>query len=85
MRRFLEDEARSKPVPPDLCYVYNLWDPYCPNAISLPAGRAREFQSEMEGLVEDAVAETFVAAIRGIGRIEPEGPPLAAWLMPLKN
>lgn len=57
VRRFLEDEARSKPVPPDLCYVYNLRDPYRPNAISLPAGRAAEFQLEMLGLVEDAERE----------------------------
>jgi lon-related putative ATP-dependent protease len=57
VRRFLEDEARSQPVPPDLCYVYNLGDPYRPNAISLPAGRAGEFQSDVKSLVEDAERE----------------------------
>jgi len=31
--------------------------------------------------VEDVVAETFIAAIRAIGRVEPDGRPLAAWVI----
>lgn len=57
VRRFLEEEASSEPVPPDLCYVNNFRDPYRPNAISLVAGRARAFQSGMETLVETATRE----------------------------
>ncbi len=57
VRRFLEEEASSEPVPSDLCYVYNFRDPYRPNAIALPAGRARAFQSSMETLVDTAARE----------------------------
>ena len=57
VRRFLEEEASDEPLPPDLCYVYNFRDPYRPNAISLPAGRARAFQASMETLVETASRE----------------------------
>jgi lon-related putative ATP-dependent protease len=57
VRRFLEEEASSEPVPPDLCYVNSFRDPYRPNAISLPAGRARAFRSSMETLVETATRE----------------------------
>jgi len=57
VRRFLEEEASREPVPSDLCYVYNFRDPYRPNAISLPAGRARAFQSGMEALVDAATRE----------------------------
>jgi len=57
VKRFLETVAKDKPVPSDLCYVNNFRDPYCPNALSLPAGRAREFRADMEGLVEGTQQE----------------------------
>lgn len=57
VRAFLEDEARTKPVPPDLCYVYNFREPYRPDAITLPAGRGRAFQSAMDDMVEAAMRE----------------------------
>jgi lon-related putative ATP-dependent protease len=57
VRRFLEDEASEKPVPGDLCYVYNFRDPYRPNAIWLPPGRAHGFQSDMRELVDAARRE----------------------------
>ena len=40
VKRFLEQVARDQPVPSDLCYVNNFADPYRPNALSLPSGRA---------------------------------------------
>lgn len=57
VRRFLEESVSGEPLPPDLCYVNNFRDPYRPNAIALPAGRARAFQSSMETLVEAATRE----------------------------
>ena len=50
--RFLGEMAKDKPVPPDWCYVNNFRDLSRPNAIRLPAGRAREFQADMKTLVE---------------------------------
>jgi len=45
VRNFLEEVAKTKPVPKDWCYVYNFQNPYQPNAIGLPPGKARVFQS----------------------------------------
>ena len=52
VRRYLEEVAVTKPVPTDWCYVNNFMDPYHPNAISLPAGRAIELQKGMESLTK---------------------------------
>jgi len=54
VRSFLEEAARSRPVPSDWCYVNNLNEPYEPRALRLPAGSARQLQKEMDGLVEEA-------------------------------
>jgi lon-related putative ATP-dependent protease len=53
VRRFLEDVARDKPVPKDLCYVNNFHDPYRPKALCLPPGRGAELQNDLKGLVEN--------------------------------
>ena len=50
--RYLEEVAVTKPVPNDWCYVNNFQDPYRPNALSLPAGRAVELQKGMENLTK---------------------------------
>src|SRR5512139_1190519 len=50
VRRYLEEMAVTKPVPSDWCYVNNFQDPYHPNALSLPPGRAIELQKGMETL-----------------------------------
>jgi len=57
VRRFLEEIAKDKPVPPDWCYVNNFRDPYRPKALRLPPGRGREFQQDVENLVEGARQE----------------------------
>src|SRR5512143_1144607 len=54
VKAFLEDVARRKPTPHDWCYVNNFEDPYQPKACRLPAGRGREFQQDMKGLIEHA-------------------------------
>jgi len=57
VKRFLEEVAREKPVPGDLCYVNNFHDPYRPKALCLPPGQAKELQEDVKGLVEGARRE----------------------------
>lgn len=54
LRRYLLDLAKEKPTPPDWCYVNNFKDPYRPNALSMPAGMAREFSHDVDLLVKAA-------------------------------
>ncbi len=59
---FLSKKAASRPVPDDWVYVHNFTQPHRPNAIRLPAGKAREFRKDMEKLVEDlqaAITQAF--------------------------
>lgn len=57
VKRFLDEVAAEKEVPSDWCYVNDFQDPYRPNALRLPAGRATEFQEDMRVLVEAARKE----------------------------
>jgi lon-related putative ATP-dependent protease len=52
VRKYLEEMAVTKPVPNDWCYVNNFQDPYRPNALCLPAGRAVELQKGLESLTK---------------------------------
>ena len=52
VRNFVEETASVEPVPSDWCYVNNFSDQYQPNAIKLPSGKGREFQSDIKNLVE---------------------------------
>lgn len=45
--------AAKMPVPDDWCYIYNFSDGDKPLAVSLPAGKGREFQKDMEVLISD--------------------------------
>jgi lon-related putative ATP-dependent protease len=49
----LNEAALGRPGPPDWVYVYNFADPRRPNALSLPAGRAPEFQKAVHDLIEE--------------------------------
>jgi len=51
---FLKDLARDESVPNDWCYVNNFEDPYCPKALSLPKGMAREFKADVQELIIQA-------------------------------
>jgi lon-related putative ATP-dependent protease len=53
--RYLNEFASKKALPSDWCYVNNFKDPLVPNAIRLPAGKAIEFQSDMERTVKAAI------------------------------
>jgi lon-related putative ATP-dependent protease len=50
---FLQRQAKSEPVPDDLCYVYSFEDPRRPKALRLPAGRAQPLAADMQRLIED--------------------------------
>ncbi|MHA1839616.1 MAG: Lon protease family protein [Candidatus Ranarchaeia archaeon] len=54
VKGYLEDIAKTMPVPSDWVYVYNFADPYKPNAIRLPAGRGRIFVADLDNLIEEA-------------------------------
>jgi lon-related putative ATP-dependent protease len=53
-RSFLENIAKSRPVPPDWVYVNNFQNPYEPKTLKLPPGRARVFQKDLKNLVDQA-------------------------------
>ncbi|MGB9641393.1 MAG: Lon protease family protein [Anaerolineales bacterium] len=57
IKRFIEEVAVQQPVPSDWCYVNNFADPTRPNAIQLPAGRAVEFQKDMDRLAREGLKE----------------------------
>jgi lon-related putative ATP-dependent protease len=53
VRNFLEGIAKSRPAPPDLCYVNNFRNAYEPIYIQLPTGRARTFQKDVDTFIEE--------------------------------
>ncbi|MBS7656738.1 AAA family ATPase [Candidatus Bathyarchaeota archaeon] len=53
VKDFLEEVAKTKPVPTDWCYVHNFQNPYEPNAISLPPGMAKIFQKDMANFIQE--------------------------------
>lgn len=57
VERFLEEIASSKPIPQDWCYVHNFEDSYRPQAIALPAGKARDFQKDIDDLLKTVLQE----------------------------
>ena len=64
VEHFLEEVATTKRVPDDWCYVHNFDDNYRPHAIHLPAGTARDFQKDLEGLLK-SIAQEARAAFEG--------------------
>jgi lon-related putative ATP-dependent protease len=57
VKRFLDEVAKDKPVPDDWCYVNNFRDPYCPRILSLPSGKAKQFQIDLHSFIEGAQRE----------------------------
>src|SRR3989442_10474382 len=62
-RSYLEKIAKTKPTPPDWCYVNNFQNPYEPKALKLPAGKARIFQKDLKNLI-DQVKRAVPAALQ---------------------
>lgn len=59
----IREVSAGLPVPGDWCYVNNFRNPDQPQAISLPAGMGREFQRDIEHLV-DSLREDFPKAFQ---------------------
>ena len=57
IRKYLETDAETKPVPDDWIYVNNFNDSDIPKALRLPAGKGREFRDDMDRLVEELKTE----------------------------
>jgi len=53
LKRFLDKASAEQSPADDWCYVFNFYDPQKPKAISLPAGRGRQFRDDMRQLVQD--------------------------------
>ncbi len=52
IRTILTARASKEKIPDDWCYVYNFKDPDEPIAVSLAAGKAIEFQKDMDDLIK---------------------------------
>ncbi|TET17724.1 MAG: ATP-dependent protease, partial [Candidatus Cloacimonadota bacterium] len=52
-RGFLEDYAKNKSVPFDLCYVNNFQNQYEPKAMQLPPGKGKVFQKDMKNFIAE--------------------------------
>ena len=53
VKDFLEELAKTKPVPSDWCYVNYFHNSYEPKAIELPPGKGETFQKDTEALVAE--------------------------------
>ena len=54
VKNFLEELARTKPVPYDWCYVNNFHNQYEPKAMKLPAGKGRHLRDDMATFLNEA-------------------------------
>lgn len=52
-KKYVNKVASKKKVPNDWCYIYNFDIPNEPIAVSLPAGKGKEFKEEMDSFIED--------------------------------
>jgi predicted ATP-dependent protease len=50
LRQAMEDVAAQRPVPPDLCYLYNFDAPEKPHALKMPAGEGFQLRTLMATL-----------------------------------
>ena len=57
VRSVLETHAAELPTPSDWCYVHNFEDPKCPNALELPAGRAKALAADMKEIVAELATQ----------------------------
>jgi lon-related putative ATP-dependent protease len=53
VKDFLEEIAKTKPIPDDWCYVNNFANSYEPKAVKLPPGKAKELQKEMASFIKE--------------------------------
>lgn len=53
IKRFLEEQARGRPRPDDVCFTYSFANPDTPKAFFVKAGAGRRFRDAMDRLVDD--------------------------------
>ncbi len=51
VKNFVEELAKTKPIPSDWCYVNNFKNPYEPKAIKLPPGNGELFKEDMTNFI----------------------------------
>ncbi len=54
VREYLKHKAAKEPAASDWCYVNNFEEPRNPKALKLPAGHGREFEQDINQLLDDA-------------------------------
>ena len=52
-KKYVNKIASKKKIPDDWCYVYNFDVPNEPIAVSLPAGKGKEFKKDMDSFITD--------------------------------
>ena len=57
IKKYLEKDAKTKPVPKDWLYVNNFENDNKPKKLQLPAGKGREFRDDMDKFVSELKTE----------------------------
>ena len=52
-KNYVTKVAAKKKTPDDWCYIYNFKEPNEPIAVSLPAGKGKEFRDDMDSFITD--------------------------------
>ena len=52
-KKYVSQVASKKKTPDDWCYIYNFNNPNEPIAVSLPAGKGKEFKTDMDSFIVD--------------------------------
>lgn len=52
-KKYVTQVASKKKTPDDWCYIYNFNNPNEPMAVSLPAGKGKEFKNDMDAFIVD--------------------------------
>ena len=51
--QLVKHESQQRPAPPDWCYINNFKEPAKPQAIKFSSGKGKEFQEDMEELIDE--------------------------------
>lgn len=57
LKQAMQEAASKRPIPPDLCYLYNFDTPKHPCAVRLPAGQGRLLRQYMARMMKDLLTE----------------------------
>ena len=56
-KKYISKLASKKKTPDDWCYIYNFDVPNEPTAVSLPAGKGKEFKADMKSFIDDILKD----------------------------